>query len=92
MPKQIYAIYDNVSEMIIGGLQLHSHAAPAIRTFGDIAVMQNSQIALHPNDFDLVLLGVLNDDTTITPAKEVVLTGANWVAAQQTPGEKQNGD
>lgn len=89
MPKQIYAIYDNVSEMIIGGLQLHAHAAPAIRTFGDIAVMQDSQIGRHPNDFDLICLGTLNDDNTITSQHGIVLSGATWAAAQ-TPRQEQN--
>lgn len=85
MPKQIYAIYDNVAESIIGGLHLHPHPAPAIRMFGDVAALPNSQIGLHPADFDLQLLGTLNDDNSITPHKETILTGATWAAAQTQP-------
>lgn len=83
MQKQIYAIYDNVAQDIIGGLHLHSHAAPAIRMYGDVAALPNSQIGLHPADFDLILLGILNDDQTITPVKEIALSGSQWQAAQQ---------
>lgn len=88
MPRQIYAIYDNVAEAIIGGLHLHPHQAPAIRMFSDVATMPNSQIALHPADFDLLLLGTLLDDNTIEGSKSSkipIMTGANWSAAQQQP-------
>lgn len=90
MPKLIYAIYDNVAEAIIGGLHLHAHAAPAIRMFGDVATLPNSQIQLHPSDFDLLLLGVLNEDNSISPCKETILTGATWSAAQIQPENTQN--
>lgn len=83
MPKLIYAIHDNVAGAIIGGLHLHPHSAPAIRMFSDIATMAESQIARHPNDFDLLLLGTLNEDNTISPVHEIVLRGAVWSAAQQ---------
>lgn len=82
MPKGIYAIFDNVADAIIGGLHLHPHGAPAIRMFSDVALMPDSQIGRHPNDFDLLRLGQLNEDSTITPEKEVIMTGANWSAAQ----------
>jgi hypothetical protein len=80
--KSIYAIYDNVAEQIIGGLHVFPHQAPAIRMYGDIAAMPDSTIGKHPHDFDLIQVGILNDDTTITPVKETVLTGAQWSAAQ----------
>lgn len=89
MPRQIYAIYDNVAEEIIGGLHLHPHQAPAIRMFGDIAKLPNSQIGMHPQDFDLLLLGTLLDDNSIEPSKRVVpiITGEAWSAAQQPKPE-----
>lgn len=86
----IYAIYDNVAQAIIGGLHIQPHAAPAIRMFGDVAALPNSSIGLHPADFDLVQLGVLNEDNTITPQKEIILTGANWAAAQIQPEAPRN--
>lgn len=89
--KGIYAIYDNVAESLLGNglLHLHAHDAPAIRMFGDVASMPQSPIALHPQDFDLIKIGVLNDDNTITPVSEIVLTGANWSAAQKQPTEAE---
>lgn len=87
--QKIFAVYDNVADLIIGGLHIHPHQAPAIRMFGDIAALPNSQIGLHPADFDLLLLGVLNEDHTITPCKETILTGATWAAAQQPQLELQ---
>lgn len=92
MPRQIYAIYDNVAEQIIGGLHLHPHQAPAIRMFGDVANLPNSQIALHPADFDLLLLGTLLDDNTIEASKRSIpiITGAAWSAAQQPRTEESD--
>lgn len=86
MLKRIYAIYDNVAEAIIGGLHLHSNAAPAIRMFGDVALMPNSSVQLHPSDFDLIQLGTIQEDGTITEStRTLVLTGATWAAAQTQP-------
>lgn len=82
MHKQIFAVYDNVAEAILGGLHLFPHKAPAIRMYSDIATMQDSQVARHPNDFDLLLLGVIDEDGTIIATKEIILTGATWAAAQ----------
>lgn len=81
--RGIYAILDHVSGDLVGGLHLHKHQATAVRFFGDIANMQNSQIAIHPNDFALVLLGTIDDQHNITPARETVLEGATWAAAQK---------
>lgn len=93
MPRQIYAVYDNVAEEIVGGLHLHPHQAPAIRMFSDVAKLPNSQIGLHPADFDLLLLGTLLDDNTIESAKKniPIITGAAWLAAQQ-PSPREDGD
>jgi hypothetical protein len=88
--KSIYAIYDNVAEQIIGGLHVFPHQAPAIRLYGDIAIMPESTIGKHPQDFDLICIGVLNEDTTITPVKETVLTGAQWSAAQLRTREEHD--
>lgn len=57
--------------------------------FGDIASDPQTTIARHPQDFDLLLLGILEDAVGITPTKETVLTGATWSAAQQPIGEKE---
>lgn len=85
----IYAIFDVVAQMIIGGLQLHRHHAAAIRMFGDVASAKDTAIAQHPKDFNLIFLGQLNDDNTIMAIvpPEVVISGSAWLAAQSQPGQ-----
>lgn len=76
----IYAIYDNVAQCIVGVLMVFKHVAAAIRQFNDIASMGNNQISEHPEDFDLIELGVLNDRAEIipTPSRTVIMTGKLW--------------
>ena len=90
MRKQIIAIWDNVAEDIAGQLLLFPHEAPAIRFFTDVATMPDSQVARHVADYDLVRLGYLEEDGTITPGgRETILTGAAWAATQQTNANKE---
>lgn len=89
MRTGIYAIYDNLAKAILGGLHLYKHDAAAIRFFSDIATTANTQINKHPSDFDLVRLGFLENEVELTPLHEVILTGANWLAAQQKQQEGQ---
>lgn len=80
----IYAIWDNISMMIIGQLMIFKHPAAAIRTFSDIAQGQDSQVGRHINDYDLVQLGYLTEQGEITPLlpRETIITGKAWAAAQ----------
>lgn len=86
--RKIIAFVDNVTNDIVGPLQLHHHAAAAIRLFGEVARMENSQVGKHIQDHDVVLLGELDDAWRITPAYEIILTGEQWAQAQQAPQEK----
>lgn len=86
MPRKIIAFIDNVTNDVAGPLQLHYHAAAAIRLFGEVARMEGSQIGKHINDHDVVLLGTINDKWEITPAYEILLTGEQWANAQQKEG------
>lgn len=83
MKTALYCILDLVADQLIGQVQLHRHEAAAIRTFGDIAALPDSLVRLHPADFALVRLGYLGDDHQLLPDYAVVITGAQWVAAQQ---------
>lgn len=78
----VYAIIDQKSGDVTFGLQLHKHDAVAIRTFGDIVSQPNSYIGKHVADYDLYRLGVLDLNNELVPAKELVITGAQWAAAQ----------
>lgn len=78
--KNLYAIYDDVSEDVIGGLMLETHDAPVIRMFHDAAHQEGSKIQLHLADLKLVRLGTINEELTITPDVEIVITGKKILA------------
>lgn len=84
--KRIYAIRDNVAEAF-GPLMTFSHDAPAIRAFSDVAADPNTQVGRHPGDFELLDLGVFDEQASeivcTVPARSVI-TGAQWQAAQVT--------
>lgn len=79
----LYAVLDKVAGFYIGPIIVVRHEAAAIRNFGDIAVMQDSVVRLHPEDFELVRLGHLDDDNRLVADHAVILTGDQWLAAQQ---------
>lgn len=88
MKKGIYAIYDNKAQDIVSILQVHAHEAVAIRTFTDIALTERSQIQQHPEDFDLIRLGFLDQTanehggrTGIVGAYQLILKGTALMAA-----------
>lgn len=81
--KTIIAIYDKRAEDIVGILQMHHHEATAVRMFADVAMNETSQIRRHPEDYDLIQLGTLNNDNNrITPEYRVILTGSALFASQ----------
>lgn len=91
MRTGIYAVIDTLANDLVGPVQTHKAEAIAVRFFSDIAAMRNSLIGRHPQDHQLVRLGwLLIDETadgntpTIEPDYQVILTGANWAAAQRT--------
>lgn len=78
----LIAIFDNKASDIVGIIQIHRHVATAIRMFRDVAEAPNSQIQKHPEDFDLVQVGWLSDDSkTIEPVFELVMKGSALLAA-----------
>lgn len=83
MNKKIYAIYDTMAQAITGPLWTFGHDAAAIRTFNDLASDNRTEIAKHPADYNLILLGELVDETTILPHSETILEGSQWLALNQ---------
>lgn len=80
---RIYALFDKLAASIVGGLHTFKHDAAAIRFFGDIAGDPKSFVAKHAADYDLLVLGTMDDQGVIDaehPA--IVISGAQWVAAQ----------
>lgn len=98
--KRIYAILDITADAIVGGLQLHSHEAAAVRMFRDVAAAEGTMIHNHPEEFKLLCLGQLEDrdepktgilahTITATERPVEILRGASLVAL--TTEDKTNG-
>lgn len=92
MRTGIFAVLDTVKQSIIGndpgGLMLHKHPASAIRMFTDALSDPQTILHKHPDDFDLVHLGYLEEDNTITvqPGPDnIVLSGKQWRISQAQP-------
>lgn len=88
MRTGIYAIYDIVAEMFIGGLQLHKSEAAAVRVFDDLARDPQTGISRHTADYNLLFLGWLEEDQCITPDDSVhgptiTLAGKQWLLANR---------
>lgn len=83
--KNIYGIYDNVSRTLAGPLHIFPADAAAVRMFGDIASDPQTLIARHPQDFDLVRLGSLDEEgpNLVEQMPETILTGELWAATQK---------
>lgn len=90
MSKKIIAIIDTLAGENIGPLLMFRADAPAIRFFSDAANDQQTPISKHVEDYELVELGVLNDKNEIVPGKRVIITGAQWYAAQQKLEERES--
>lgn len=79
--RHIYTVYDTVARTVLPSLIIEQSDAPAIRAFHDALNAPNSLLAQHPADFNLILLGSLEDDGTIFPADAPVTlaTGHAWL-------------
>lgn len=94
MPRIITVVHDTVANEVVGGAQMFNHTAPAIRFFGDLAGRRDTAVGLHVEDYQLVSLGTveITDDGRIgiEPYTEVLITGAQWKAAQANNQEGRN--
>lgn len=82
--KYIYAIYDLVAGEIAGPLFTYAADAAAIRAFSDIAGRNDTTIAAHVEDYELIKLGMVKDRDLIPGmGTETILTGRQWRALQE---------
>jgi len=84
-PVSLYQIRDNVAQTVVGPIITVHHAAAAVRHFTDLLQDKNTTLAAHPDDFDLVYLGLQDEESgTIDPLPkpEPALTGKAWRAMQ----------
>lgn len=88
--RLLIAIVDNVTHDIVGQVSTFKNAQVAIRHFDDVLKdPQPNAVNKFPKDHDLVLLAVINEDIEVTPQKEILLRGADWLALQTTQQEQQ---
>lgn len=93
--KRIYIIWDKLAMEAVGIMKLHlyAHDAAAIRFFGDIASDKQSTVSRHPADYELHCIGNFDsrEQEMLTPMKRpvVVITGEQWLAAQQQSTEPE---
>lgn len=90
---KIYAIRDNVSNTIVGGLHLFLVDAVAVRFFGDIASDAQTMIYRHIDDHDLILVGSFDQDTNVVEGFTLphpVITGTAWKAAQMVNEQRSS--
>lgn len=81
----IYGIRDKVAESIGQQVWLFKADAAAIRFFHDVLSDAKSYPAQHPDDYELVAFGVLDDSGQITTdgCPSVIFTGTQWKQAKE---------
>jgi hypothetical protein len=92
MNLNIYSIYDTATAAYMRPFYMQSDAA-AVRSFSDLAVSADHEIANHPGDYSLVRIGVWNDSNGQTTPEDpsTLITGLEAVAASRQV-VKPNGD
>jgi len=78
----LYAIRDKVAESIGQQVWLFKADAAAIRFFHDVLSDAKSYPANHPDDYELLSLGLLEDDGTFMGSPSVIFTGTQWRQAK----------
>ena len=80
----VYGIRDKVAESIGQQVWLFKADAAAIRFFHDVLSDSKSYPANHPDDYELVVLGVLSDDGVISTegCPAVIFSGTQWKQAK----------
>lgn len=88
MTTNVYALIDIAAQIIVGNLILHKADAPAIRQFHDtLSNPQAGTINKHPEDFDLIHVGYIDDDTREMTGQipvRTVLSGLQWKKEQNS--------
>jgi len=90
MPRIIAAIVDTLANDVVGPIQAFRHPAQAIRFFSDVAGDPQTMINKHVEDYQLIQFATLEDDLTFAVARDVIITGSQWKAAQQKLEEAES--
>lgn len=87
MNRHVFMIYDTVAETFIGNFIIDRHAAPVCRLFHQLLADKATQLAQHPNDFQLLHVGFVEDTGQLWPIEPTVIaTGSAWLATQTPDG------
>jgi hypothetical protein len=80
----VYAIRDKVAESIGQQVWLFKADAAAIRFFHDVLSDGKSYPANHPDDYEMLALGVVDDNGQISTdgCPSVIFTGTQWKQAK----------
>lgn len=83
--EKLYSIYDNKAESCIAGIIRVQNHEVARRHFHDALRNTESPLAQHPEDYDLIYLGIINLTTgaLLVTDTEVVASGADWLEASK---------
>lgn len=86
MMQNLYVVWDNRAEGLVGLPFVNRNDMAAIRTFADAFKNPQSGLSAHPADFDLYSLGQLADGSpVITSDTRHVVNGSTIVAASSEP-------
>lgn len=84
-PKGLYVIQDTVANDTAPAITMHRAEAAAVREFSEL-LTQHPMMSKHPQDFQLVRVGFMEDESLkIVPNHHVIVTGAALAAASNPP-------
>lgn len=91
--KLLCVIRDRLAESC-GPVMMFTAIPAAIRSFSDLALDPQTMVSRHPEDYELLQVATIVEGSgEVTPLSppQVLLTGAQWVAAQ-TPRDDAKSD
>lgn len=88
MNQHLYAIRDRIAQELVGRMMYcvmsFNTPAQAARYFADAVNDESSVLNKHPGDYELIHLGTITHDGTITPDPiSIIITGDALIATQQ---------
>lgn len=83
MTKGLYVIFDKVANAVAGPVMTYAHDAVATRAFMDIAGNKDSSLYQHVEDYDLLCVGVLDEEKCVVSECDEPHTIVSGVALKE---------
>ena len=87
MPKtNLYALYDDEAQTVVGPIFAEVRHAPAVRMFNELLADPNTLPGKYPEHFRLIWVGILEtEEAIITPHQkpETLLAGKQWLETKR---------